>query len=162
TMRGVLMQAAGTWLRSPLLPVGVATAITLIGRDLTAAVLLPALALALAAALLTFKSGGLELPILLTSTVTVVSLVAAAVGAGTAGGAGAAAMVAASSAPGTSSAALGAADGTAALAGGITGAVALLALTMVMMLIISRREGIGLLEPVTRDGDEPAPAPVPI
>src|SRR5690625_7386779 len=49
TFRGVLLQALGTGLRSPLPPILLMTAVTLIGRELTVAVLIPALALALSA-----------------------------------------------------------------------------------------------------------------
>src|SRR5699024_11030367 len=44
TFRGVLLQALGTGLRSPLPPILLMTAVTLIGRELTVAVLIPALA----------------------------------------------------------------------------------------------------------------------
>ncbi|WP_394216085.1 CAAX protease [Brachybacterium vulturis] len=161
-LRGIVMQALGTWLRSPLLPLLAAGAVMLIGRELSAAVLLPALALGLASAVLAWKSGGLELSILLVATITAASQVVSAVGAGTGAGAGAAALSAAAAAPGTSSAALAtAASGSAALAGGLAAAVALLLLTVVMVSRISAREGVALLEPVTRPAGEPAPAPVP-
>ncbi|MGP5079905.1 CAAX protease [Brachybacterium alimentarium] len=168
-LRGVLLQAVGTWLRSPLVPFLVVTAVALIGREPTAAVVIPALTLALAAAVLAWKTGGLEVPIALTLTLTVASLIVSAVGAGTAAGAGVSALGAAVAAPGTSAAALaihgagggspGAAD--AALAGGAAAAVALVVLTAVIVVVVSRREKIGLLEPISRPGSEPAPEPVP-
>lgn len=164
TLRGAVMQALGTWLRSPLLPILAATAVVLIGRDLTPAVVLPALALALAAAVLAWKSGGLELPIVLTGTVMIASHLVSAVGAGSGAGAGAAALNAAAAAPGTSSAALtetAAQAGQAALAGGIGAAVALLLLTAASLAWISSREQIGLFEPVSRGAFAPAPEPVP-
>lgn len=164
TLRGAVLQAIGTWLRAPLLPILAATAVVLIGRALTAAVVLPALALGLAAAVLAWKSGGLELPIVLTATVMIASHLVSAVGAGSGAGAGAAALNAAAAAPGTSSAALTQtavqADG-AALAGGLGAAIALLVLTGASLAWISAREGIGLLEPVSRGAGEPAPEPVP-
>lgn len=161
-LRGTVLQALGTWLRRPLLPVLAASAVMLIGRELSAPVVLPALALGLAAAVLAWKSGGLELSILLTATVTVASQLVSAVGAGTGAGAGAAALSAAAAAPGTSSAALATtAAGPAALAGGITGAVLLLLLTAVTVARLSARQGTGLLEPQSRPSGEPAPDPVP-
>ncbi|WP_422116293.1 CAAX protease [Brachybacterium sp. UNK5269] len=163
-LRGVVMQALGSWLRSPLLPILAATAVALIGRELSVPVALPALALALAAAVLAWKSGGLELPIVLTATVTLASHLVSALGAGTAAGAGAAALNAGAAAPGTSAAALAATAaeaGAASLAGGIGGAVALLLLTAVMVVLISRREGVALREPVGRPAAELAPEPVP-
>lgn len=176
-LRGMILQAVGTWLRSPVLPFVAVAAISLIGRQLTPAVVIPALALALAAAVLAWKSGGLELPIVLTLTATAGSLIVSALAAGTGAGAGASALSAAVAAPGTSAAALaahGAVAGgddlasagvfagldDAALAGGAASAVAALVLTAVMVLVISRREQIGLLEPVGRPASEPAPGPV--
>ncbi|ATG50333.1 CAAX protease [Brachybacterium vulturis] len=161
-LRGVVMQALGTWLRSPLLPLLAAGAVMLIGRELSAAVLLPALTLGLASAILAWKSGGLELSILLVATITAASQLVSAVGAGTGAGAGGAALSAAAAAPGTSSAALATtASGSAALAGGLTAAAALLLLTAVMVARISARQGVRLREPVRRPAGEPAPAPVP-
>lgn len=161
TFRGVLLQALGTWMRSPLLPILLVAAVTVIGREMTAAVLIPAVALALSTAVLAWKSGGLELSILLTTTMTVGSVASAALGSGTGAGAGTAALVGASAAPGTAAAGLNAADETAALAGGIAAAVVLLVLTAVLVGMISRRYGIGLLHPVTRPVAEPAPHAVP-
>lgn len=161
TMRGLLMQAVGTWLRSPVWPIAAVAAVTLIGRELTAPVLIPALALALSAAVLAWKSGGLELPLILTTTVTVGSIISTALASGTGAAAGTAALAAASAAPGTSAAALTAADRTAALSGGIAAALTLLALTGVLTAMISRKVGLGLLQPVTRPATEPAPAAVP-
>lgn len=177
SLRGAVLQAVGTWLRSPVVPFVVVAGIALIGRQLTPAVVIPALALALAAAVLAWKSGGLELPILLTLTTTVGSLIVSALAAGTGAGAGASALSAAVAAPGTSAAALadhGAAAGDdelasagafallddAALAGGAASAVAALLLTGLIVVMISRREGLALLEPVGRAADEPAPGPV--
>ncbi|WP_299301099.1 CAAX protease [uncultured Brachybacterium sp.] len=176
-LRGVILQAVGTWLRSPVLPVVVVAGVSLIGRQLTPAVVIPALALALAAAVLAWKSGGLELPILLTLTTTVGSLIVSALAAGTGAGAGASALSAAVAAPGTSAAALadhravaghdelasaGAFTGleNAALAGGAASAVAVLLLAVLIVVMISRREGLRLLEPVGRAADAPAPGPV--
>lgn len=162
TLRGAVMQALGSWLRSPLLPMIAASAVMLIGRELSVAVALPALALGLASAVLAWKSGGLELSILLVATVTVASQLVSAVGAGTGAGSGAAALNAAVAAPGTSAAALATtASESAALAGGLTATVALLLATAVLLARISAREGVRLLEPVTRAAEEPAPAPVP-
>src|SRR5690625_755042 len=161
TFRGVLLQALGTWLRSPLLPILLMTAVTLIGRELTVAVLIPSLALALSAGVLAWKSGGLELPVILTTTVTIGSIASAALASGTGAGAGTAALVAASAAPGTSAAGVTAADGTAALAGGIAAALALLALTAALTALISRRFGLAVLQPVTRPATSPAPDVVP-
>ncbi len=163
-LRGTVMQALGSWLRSPLLPLLAASAVMLIGRELTAAVVLPALALGLAAGILAWKSGGLELSIMLTATVTVVSHLVSAVGAGSGIGAGAAALNAAAAAPGTSAAALAATatgSGSAAVAGGIAAAIALLLVTVVLMARVSAREGVRLWEPVVRPADEPAPDVVP-
>ena len=50
----------------------------------------------------------------------------------------------------------------AALAGGITGAIALLLLTALLMVWIGRREGVRLLEPVVRPVGLEAPAPLHI
>lgn len=161
TLRGVLLQALGTWLRSPALPVLATTAVVLIGRDLAAPVLIPALALALSLGLLAWKSGGVELSIILATTVTIGSIASTAIASGTGAAAGTAALLAASAAPGTSAAALNATDQTAALAGGIAAAATLLGLTVVVGVLISRRAGIGLLEPVTRPATEPAPPVVP-
>ncbi|GAA4521149.1 CAAX amino protease [Brachybacterium paraconglomeratum] len=177
TLRGVILQAVGTWLRSPVIPFVAVAGISLIGRQLTPAVVIPALALALAAAVLAWKSGGLELPIILTLTTTAGSLIVSALAAGTGAGAGASALSAAVAAPGTSAAALadhGAAAGhdelasagafagleDAALAGGVSSAVAVLLLTVLLVGLISRREGLALLEPVGRPADDPVPGPV--
>src|SRR5699024_1618099 len=70
TLRGAVMQALGSWLRRPLPSMLAASAVMLIGRALSAAVVLPALALGLASAVLDGKSGGLELAILLVPTGT--------------------------------------------------------------------------------------------
>src|SRR5690625_3971391 len=161
TFRGVLLQALGTGLRSPLPPILLMTAVTLIGRELTVAVLIPALALALSAGVLAWKSGGLELPVMLTTTVTISSIASAALASGTGAGAGTAALVAASAAPGTSAAGLTVADGTAALAGGIAAALTLLVLTAVLITLISRHFGLALLQPVTRPATAPTPEAVP-
>ena len=165
SLRGTVMQALGTWLRSPVLPVLAGTAVMLIGRDLTPAVLLPALALGLSAGVLAWKTGGLELPIALTTTLAVLAHLAGAFGAGSGAGAGVGAVGAAAAAPGTSAAALSvpaAAVPEAALAGGITGAIALLLLTGLLVVWIGRREGVRLLEPVARPAGLEAPAPVHI
>lgn len=161
TFRGVLLQALGTGLRSPLPPILLMTAVTLIGRELTVAVLIPALALALSAGVLAWKSGGLELPVMLTTTVTISSIASAALASGTGAGAGTAALVAASAAPGTSAAGLTVADGTAALAGGIAAALTLLVLTAVLITLISRHFGLALLQPVARPATAPTPEAVP-
>lgn len=163
-LRGVVMQALGTWLRSPLLPILGASAVMLVGRELTAAVVLPALALGLAAAVMAWKSGGLELPIVLTATLTFASHLVSALGVGTGAGAGTAALNAGAAAPGTSSAALAAhavQAAEAALAGGIGSAAALLLVTAGTVAWISAREGVRLLEPVARPADQHAPAPIP-
>ena len=165
SLRGTVMQALGTWLRSPVLPVLAGTAVMLIGRDLTPAVLLPALALGLSAGVLAWKTGGLELPIALTTTLTVLAHLVGAFGAGSGAGAGVGAVGAAAAAPGTSAAALSvpaAAASEAALAGGIAGAIALLLLTDLLVVWIGRREGVRLLEPVARPAGLEAPAPVHI
>lgn len=165
SLRGTVMQALGTWLRSPVLPVLAGTAVMLIGRDLTPAVLLPALALGLGAGVLAWKTGGLELPIALTTMLTVLAHLVGAVGAGSGAGAGVGAVGAAAAAPGTSAAALSvpaAAASEAALAGGITGAIALLLLTGLLVVWIGRREGVRLLQPVTRPAGQEAPDPVHI
>lgn len=160
-LRGVVLQALGTWLRSPVVPFLAATGVMLVGRELTPAVVLPSLALGLAAAVLTWKSGGLELPIALTTTVTIASHLVSALGAGSGAAAGAAALNAAAAAPGTSSAALADHAAGGALAGGIAGAMALLLATAGAMARISARDGVRLLEPVGRPADAPAPAAVP-
>ena len=163
-LRGAVMQAVGTWLRSPVLPILAATGVVLIGRELTAAVVVPALALGLAAAVLAWKTGGLELPIVLSGSVMIGSHLVSAVGVGAGAGAGAAALNAAAAAPGTSSAALtdsAARAGDAALAGGIGAAITLLVLTGASLLWISSRERISLMQPVTRAAGEPAPEAVP-
>ncbi|MGY5766523.1 CAAX protease [Brachybacterium sp. DNPG3] len=160
TLRGAVLQAVGSRLRSPLVPVLAVAAVALIGRETTAAVLVPALVLALCAGVLAWKSGGLEIPIALTGSITVVGLIVAALADGTAAAAGVDALVAAAAAPGTSMAALHASDASAALAGGCVGALALLVLTAALVLVISRREGVGLLEPVRRAAGEPVPEPV--
>ena len=162
-LRGVVLQAVGTWLRSPVLPVLAGTAVMLVGRELTAAVVLPALALGLCAGVLAWKSGGLELPIALAAMATVGAHLVAALGAGTGAGAGAGALGAAVAAPGTSAAALAApaaAAPEAALAGGIGAAIALLLVTAALSLWIGRRAGVRLLEPVTRPAGEDVPAHV--
>lgn len=165
SLRGTVMQALGTWLRSPALPVLAGTAVMLIGRDLTPAVLLPALALGLSAGVLAWKTGGLELSIALTTTLTVLAHLVGAFGAGSGAGSGVGAVGAAAAAPGTSAAALSvpaAAASEAALAGGVTGAIALLLLTAALALWIGRREGVALLEPVTRPAGQEAPDSVHI
>ena len=162
SLRGTVMQALGSWIRSPLPPMLAASAVMLIGRELSVAVMLPALALGLASAVLAWKSGGLELSILLITTVTVASSLVSAIGAGTGAGSGAAALNAAAAAPGTSSAALATtASEQAALTGGLAATAALLLLTLGLVMRISAREGLRLAEPVTRPAGEPAPAPVP-
>lgn len=165
SLRGAVMQALGTWLRSPVLPVLAGTAVMLIGRDLTPAVVLPALALGLCAGVLAWKTGGLELPIALTTTLTVLAHLVGAFGAGSGAGAGVGAVGAAAAAPGTSAASLAvpaAAAPEAALAGGVAAAAGLLLLTAALALWIGRREGVALLEPVTRPAGQEAPDPVHI
>ena len=165
SLRGTVMQALGTWLRSPVLPVLAGTAVMLIGRDLTPAVVLPALALGLCAGVLAWKTGGLELSIALTSTLTLLSHVVGAFAAGSGAGAGIGAVGAAAAAPGTSAAALAvpaAAAPEAALAGGVAAAAGLLLLTAALALWIGRREGVALLEPVARPAGQEAPDPVHI
>lgn len=164
-LRGLVLQAVGTWLRSPVFGVLAVAALALIGREATAAVMIPALAAALAAAVLAWKTGGLELPILVTVTATGAALIVSALAAGSGAGAGVAALGAAVSAPGTSAAALasteaGSAHAGAALAGGSAAAIALLVVMAVIVVVVSRREGLRLLEPVGRAADEPVPDPV--
>ena len=164
-LRGVVLQAVGTWLRSPVLPVLAGTAVMLIGREATPAVLLPALALGLSAGILAWKSGGLELPIALVGVLTLASHLVAALGLGSAAGAGVGALGAAAAAPGTSAAALSvpaAAASGAALAGGVASAIALLVLTAALCAVIGRRRGVRLLEPITRPAGEDAPAAVQV
>ena len=164
-LRGMVLQAVGTWLRSPVIGILVVAALAFIGREATAAVMVPALAAALAAAVLAWKTGGLELPIVLTATTTGTALIVSALAAGSGTGAGVAALGAAVAAPGTSAAALagtgtGPVHADAALAGGVAAAVALLVLAAVIVVVVSRREGLRLLEPVGRAADEPVPDPV--
>lgn len=160
-LRGVVLQAIGTWLRSPVLPVLVVAALALIDRQLTPAVVIPALTFALAAAVLAWKTGGLELPITLTLTLTVAALIVSALAAGTNAGTGVAALGAAVAAPGTSAAALASPDAAAALAGGVASAAGIVVLTAALVVVVSRREGLRLLEPVGRPVTEPVPEPVP-
>ena len=123
------------------------------------------LALGLSAGMLAWKTGGLELPIALTTTLTVLAHLVGAFGAGSGAGAGVGAVGAASAAPGTSAAALSvpaASAPEAALAGGITGGIALLLLAGLLVVWIGRREGVALLEPVTRPAGQEAPDPVHI
>ncbi|MFC7455973.1 CAAX protease [Brachybacterium sp. GCM10030267] len=160
TIRGVLLQALGTWIRTPVVPVLVVGALSLVGRELTVPVAIPAVALAACAAVLAWKTGGLEVPIALAVAVTVGALLVSAFAAGTGGGAGAAALGTAAAAPGTSAATLAVAD-SAALAGGTSSAIALVLVTVLVMALVSRREQLALLEPVGRDASDPAPDPVP-
>lgn len=164
-LRGMVLQAVGTWLRSPAIPILAVAGISLIGRETTTAVVLPALAAALAAAMLAWKTGGLEVPILLTATATGSALIVSAFAAGTGAGAGTSALTAAISAPGTSAATLastaaGPAHAGAALAGGAAAAIALLVVAAVIVVVVSRRNGLRLLEPVGRAASDPAPDPV--
>ncbi|MGP9683472.1 CAAX protease [Brachybacterium sp. AOP3-A1-3] len=164
-LRGLVLQAVGTWLRSPVIAVLVVAALAVIGREATAAVMLPALAAALAAAVLAWKTGGLELPILFTATTTGAALIVSALAAGSGAGAGVGALGAAVAAPGTSAAALasteaGPVHADAALAGGAAAAIALLVVTAVIVVVVSRRDGLRLLEPVGRAADAPVPDPV--
>lgn len=160
-LRGVVLQTLGARFALPWPGIAVTALIALIGRDLHAAVLIPAVVLALCAAVLTWKSGGLEVPMLLTAGVGVFGLIGAALLAGTSAGAGIAPLVAASAAPGTSGAALDAASvtapGNAALAGGLAGALALLVVTAVVMQVIGTRESVRFLEPVGREASEGVP-----
>lgn len=163
-LRGVVMQAFGAVLRSPAVPVLMGALVMLVGRELTPAVVLPALALGLASGLLAWKSGGLELPIALTTTMTAGSHLVSALAAGTGAGAGTAALTAAVAAPGTSAAALAAsATGahSATLAAGVTSAIALLVLAVLLAAWVGKRAGLPLLAPVTRPASEPAPAAIP-
>ena len=164
-LRGMMLQAVGTWLRTPVIGLLVVAAVAVIGRETTAAVIIPAVAAALAAGMLAWKTGGLELPIVLTATTTGAALILSALTAGSGAGAGVAALSAAVAAPGTSAAALagtdaGPAHAGAALAGGVAAAVALLVITGVIVAVVSRREGLRLLEPVGRPAHEPVPDPV--
>lgn len=161
-LRGIVLQAAGTWIRTPLAGVLAAAAVTLIGRELSAPVLIPALTVAVCAAVLAWRSGGLELPIALTTALTVPSLLVSALAEGTGAGAGVAALVAGVSAPGTSGAALAAPGAPAALAGGIAAAAALLLVTAGLMVLLGRREGTGTLVPTRRGAEEEVPAPVAV
>lgn len=159
-MRGAVLQAVGTCTRSPLLPILLAALLVLIGRELTLPVVLPALALAVTAGTLAWKTGGLELPVALLATLTAGSLIVSSLAAGTGAGAGVAALSAAVAAPGTSAAAL-VVPGSAASAGGAAAAIVLLVLGALAVIMVSRREQLGILEPVTRPADEPAPEPIP-
>lgn len=159
-LRGIVLQAAGTWLRAPaaaLLPV---LALVLIGRELTPAVVVPALAAALCSGVLAWRSGGLELPIALTTMLTIAALLTSAFCAGTSAGIGISSLVAGLAAPGTSGTALAAADSPAALAGAVAGSVALLLVTAALLVLLGRREGTGPLRPSVRDASAPAPAPL--
>ncbi|MEE1619704.1 CAAX protease [Brachybacterium sp. J153] len=161
-LRGIVLQAAGTWIRTPLAGVLAAAAVTLIGRELSAPVLIPALTVAVCAAVLAWRSGGLELPIALTTALTVPSLLVSALAAGTGAGAGVAALVAGVSAPGTSGAALAAPGAPAALAGGIAAAVVLVLITLLLMVRLGRHEGTSPLTPTVRPTDLEAPAAVAV
>ena len=160
-LRGVVLQALGARFAGPWPGVVVTALLALVGRDLHPAVLVPAVVLALCAAVLTWKSGGIEVPVLLTGGVMLFALIGAALLAGTSAGAGLSAMVGATAAPGTSAAALteaaAAAPGDAALVGGLAGSLALLAVTAVVMQIIGTRESVRFLEPVGREATEGMP-----
>ena len=160
TMRGVILQVVGTWVRAPWLPILVAAAVPMFGRFSSPSVLIATIGVAAAAAVLTWKSGGLELPFALMLTVTIGSLLASAFAAGTGAGAGVRALSGGVAAPGTSATVIGG-ESAASLAGGIGGAAALLVLTVVLMIVVSRREGLGFLEPVRRSAAAPAPELVP-
>lgn len=173
SLRAVPMQAVGSRWRSPVLAIAVATLLALVARELSAAVLIPALTLACCAAVLAWKSGGLELPVLLTGSVALasVTLTAVASGLGTIGSgaaAGASALVAATAAPGTSQAALpatvAASDtlGRAALVGGIAGALGILLVTLVLARLIGTRSSVRALQPVGRDCQAPVPDPLAV
>lgn len=159
-LRGLVLQAAGTWLRAPLAALLPVLALALIGRDLTPAVLLPALTAALCSGVLAWRSGGLELPIALSTVLTIAALLTAAFGAGTGAGAGIASLVAGLSAPGTSGTALDAAGPSAALAGAVAGTIALLLVTVGLMVLLGRREGTGPLCPTLRDATSAVPSPL--
>lgn len=160
TMRGVILQLVGTWVRAPWLPILVAAAVPMVGRFGSPSVLIATIGVAAAAAVLAWKSGGLELPFALMLTVTVGSLLTSAFAAGTGAGAGARALSGGAAAPGTSATVIGT-ESAASLAGGIGAAAALLVLTVVLMVVVSRREGLGFLEPVRRPAATPAPELVP-
>ena len=159
-LRGLVLQAAGTWLRAPVAALLPVLAVVLIGRDLTPAVLLPALTAALCSGVLAWRSGGLELPIALSTVLTIAALLTAAFGAGTGAGAGIASLVAGLSAPGTSGTAPDAAGSSAALAGAVAGTIALLLVTVGLMVLLGRREGTGPLCPTLRDATSAVPSPL--
>lgn len=172
-LRGCVLQAVGTWTSLPWVAIAAVALLAVIGRDLHPAVLVPAVVLAICCAALAWKSGGLEVPLLFAGSLSILSLIGAAVlsalpGAAGGAGAGISALVGATAAPGTSNAALAApvaASGqlqAAALAGGLAGACGIVIATVVIMQVIGTRWSVRLNEPVGREVIAPLPQPVAI
>ncbi|MGP9693542.1 lysostaphin resistance A-like protein [Brachybacterium sp. AOP25-B2-12] len=78
--RGLGQQAIGTWLRSPVWAILIPVPLALIGRGYSGEALLNAAVLGLCAGFLAWKTGGLELPILLHLAVEGTTSIAAAFG----------------------------------------------------------------------------------
>lgn len=134
--RGIAQQALGTWLRHPAVPILLPVPLGLLGRGLPdAGAVVTALATGAACGALAWKAGGLELPILVHLGVTGSAMLLGPCGAPSIPGAG--------SVP----------------AAALTLATLLL-VTAVLVVQVSRRERIGLLQPVRRPVGLPAPDPV--
>ena len=169
-LRGVLLQAIGTWLRSPVLTIGLAALVSLAAASYSAPGLVIAAAMGVACGYLAWRSGGLELPVLLTASLTagggivavLLRIVAGSVALGAAEPASGAPLAAeqlgrtatgAASIPGVASATVPGAIG-----------IGLLALVIAALLgrWIGRREQLAAAEPVRRPADAPAPQPVAV
>lgn len=77
---GMAQQAVGTWLRAPIWAILIPVPFALIGRGLDAGAMVTAAVLMACCGFLAWKTGGLELPILLQLSVTVTTGIAAAFG----------------------------------------------------------------------------------
>ncbi|MFC0674397.1 CPBP family glutamic-type intramembrane protease [Brachybacterium hainanense] len=165
-LRGLALQAVGTWLRSPWLTVPVATLLALPAAEPTAPGLLIAAAMGLACGYLAWRSGGLELPILLSASLTVSGGLVAAVMRILEGWVNPILFPGPDLAIGLQKAQLGSTASGAAGIPGIASATVLGAagIGVLALLIaaalgwwIGRREGLRPGEPVRRAADAPAP-----
>ncbi|EWS81822.1 CAAX protease [Brachybacterium phenoliresistens] len=171
-LRGMLLQALGTWLRSPALTIVFATIVSLAVSGFSRTGIVLALTMGLACGYLAWRSGGLELPILLTASLTISGGVVAALNRiaepairdllgldgvqlsiGWAGYRTGETTSAAAAIPGVAS-------------GSILGAIGIGLLALIIAALlgrwIGRREQLAAAEPVRRPADAPAPEPVAV
>lgn len=133
--RGLGQQAVGTWLRHPVWAILLPIPISLVSRTIpSTGALLTLVLLSAACGFLAWKTGGLELPILLQLGASGMSMLLAPLGAAAVPGAG-------------------------PLLPTLLITLAILAVTAAVTWWFSRREGLAPLEPLVRPAGAPIPAP---